>query len=92
MISGRLRVVIDDEEFHVDAGGTIFTPAGAVHTYVVESDEAHVVGVGTSGGRFHQLQTQASPLLLAEGGPDMAAVGALAATLDIELLGPPIGV
>lgn len=92
VISGELRVVVDGTQYHVVAGGTIFTPAGAAHTYVVQSDHAHVVGIGLSGGRFHRLQTQAPPLLLAEGGPDMAAVGALAASLDVELLGPPLGI
>lgn len=92
VISGTLRVVIDDAEFRVEAGGTIYTPAGAAHTYVVESDEAHVISVGLSGGRFHRLQTQAPPLLMAEGGPDMAAVGELAASVDVELLGPPLSV
>lgn len=89
VISGTVRVVVDGAEFVAHAGDTIHTPANAVHTYVVESDDAHIVGIGTSGGRFHQLQTKA-PALLAAG--DMEGLGAFAGSLDIELLGPPLTV
>ncbi|GJM37405.1 MAG: hypothetical protein DHS20C19_07720 [Acidimicrobiales bacterium] len=87
VLSGTIRVIIDDEEFLVEAGSTVYTPPGAVHTYVVESDEAHIVGVGTSGGRFHQLQSKAPELLMAG---DMERLGAFAGSLDVELLGPPL--
>ncbi len=90
VVSGAITAVIDEIEHRVEAGGTIYTPAGATHTYRVDSDEAHIVGVGLSGGRFHRLQSQAPALLMAEGGPDMAAVGALAGSLDVEVLGPPL--
>jgi quercetin dioxygenase-like cupin family protein len=90
VLSGEVRVQIDGVDHLVPAGGTIYTPPGAAHTYVVESDEAHLVGIGLSEGRFHRLQTQAPPLFAAEGGPDMAAVAALAASCDVDLLGPPL--
>ena len=87
VVSGIIKVVIDGVESRVEAGGTICTPAGATHAYVVESEEAHLVGVGTSGGRFHQLQTKGPALLMAG---DMEALGALASSVDVELLGPPL--
>jgi quercetin dioxygenase-like cupin family protein len=90
VIAGKLRVVVDGSEYTATVGDTIHTPAGAEHTYVVESCTAHVVGIGLSAGRFHRLQSEAAPLLLAQGGPDMAAVGALAASCDVEILGPPL--
>jgi quercetin dioxygenase-like cupin family protein len=92
VVSGAIRAVVDGEELRLEAGDSLYTPPGAAHAYVVESAEAHIIGMGLSGGRFHRLQAQASPLLLAEGGPDMPAIGALAATCDVELLGPPLDV
>ena len=86
-----MRVQIDGVDHVVRAGDAVYTPAGAAHAYVVESDEAHIIGMGLSEGRFHRLQSHAAPLFSAEGGPDMGAVGALAASCDVELLGPPLG-
>ena len=90
VVSGAVRVQIDGADHLVTAGGSIYTPPGVVHAYVVESDEAHLIGVAMSDGRFHRLQTQAPPLFAADGGPDMAAIAALAASCDVELLGPPL--
>ena len=90
VVSGTVRVQIEGIDHTVTAGGTVFIPADAAHAYVIESDEAHVIGVGMSEGRFHRLQVQAPPLLAAAGGPDMAAIAALAASCDTELLGPPL--
>lgn len=87
VLSGAIKVVIDGAEFRAEAGDTVYTPPGAAHAYVVESEEAHIVGVGTSGGRFHQLQTRGPELLMAG---EMEALGEFAGSLDIELLGPPL--
>jgi mannose-6-phosphate isomerase-like protein (cupin superfamily) len=92
VVSGSVRVQVDGVDHVVTAGGAVHIPAGTAHSYVVESDEAHIIGVGTSEGRFHELQTRAPALFAAEGGPDMAAVGALAASCGVDLLGPPLGV
>jgi mannose-6-phosphate isomerase-like protein (cupin superfamily) len=90
VVSGTVRVQIEGVDHVVTAGGAIYTPPGVAHTYVVESEEAHLIGVGMSEGRFHHLQTHAAPLFAAEGGPDMAAVAVLAASCEVELLGPPL--
>jgi len=92
VVSGAIRVQIDGASHRVSAGGAIYTPPGAAHSYVVESDEAHLIGVAMSDGRFHRLQSGAPPLFAAEGGPDMAAVAVLAASCDVEVLGPPLEV
>lgn len=89
-MSGTVRVQIDGVDHLVTAGGAIYTPPGVAHAYVVESDEAHLIGIAMSDGRFHRLQSQAPPLFAAVGGPDMAAVAALAASCDVDLLGPPL--
>lgn len=90
VLGGTIRVVVDGVEHRAGAGDVVFTPPDAVHTYVVESDEAHVVGMGLSEGRFARLQHEAAPLLMADGGPDLEAVGRLAASLDVDVMGPPL--
>lgn len=90
VISGTLRVVVDGHTFEAGPGATIHVPAGAAHTYIVTSDEAHLVSINDSDGRFPRLQQEVGPMFLAEGGPDLAAIGAAAAALDVELLGPPL--
>ena len=90
VISGSIRVRIEDSDYTLNAGDTIYTPPGLAHTYVVESTDAHIVGIGLSEGRFPDLQTRAAPLLMAEGGPDMAGVAALAGQAGLEILGPPL--
>jgi len=90
VISGTIRVRIEDSDYTLNAGDTIYTPSGLPHAYVVESNDAHIVGIGLSEGRFPVLQTQAGPLFMADGGPDMAGVTALAGQAGLEILGPPL--
>ena len=90
VLDGSIRFHVDDDDHTLSAGDTVYIPAGLAHTYVVESDDAHVVGIGLSEGRFEELQRQAAPLFMAEGGPDMARIGELAAVAGLEVLGPPL--
>lgn len=90
LLEGEIRVVAGDEEITLRAGDSLYLPPGVPHTYVVESDTSHVVGITLSDGRFAALQQQAVPLFQAEGGPDLEGIGALAAAHDVEILGPPL--
>ena len=90
VLDGLIRFQIDDDEYTVSAGDTVYIPAGMTHSYVVQSDTAHVVGIGLSEGRFEALQREAAPLFMAAGGPDMARVGELADAAGLEVLGPPL--
>jgi len=90
VLDGELTVLVDDEEFVVGAGDCIYTPPGAVHTYVVESPRARVVGFNTPGGRFEDLNRVVAPMFLVDGGPDMREVVARAAECGVEILGPPL--
>jgi len=90
VLEGTIRVNVDGEETTLRSGDTVHIPAGVPHAYVVESAQAHTVGIGMSEGRFARLQIAAAPLMAADGGPDMAAIGALADQADMEILGPPM--
>ncbi len=90
VLEGRLRVVIDDEELEVGAGDFFYTPPNARHTFVVESEQARVIGFNHPGGHFENLYDTVAPMFLEEDDPDMAEVVARAAACNVEILGPPL--
>lgn len=90
VLEGSVRFRIGDEEFVLGAGDCIYTPPGAAHGYVVESDRAYTIGLNQAPSRLENLQTRAEPLF-ASGPPDMAAVMKIAAEESVEVLGPPLG-
>jgi hypothetical protein len=90
VVEGTIRVVIAEQEFRLGPGDAVYIPPGAPHAYIVESDQARVVGVNLSDGRFPSLQRQAAPLMAAPGGPDMQRIMELAKAHDVEILGPPL--
>lgn len=90
VIEGEIRVQVEGEEFFLTAGDSIYIPASAVHTYVIESETARAVGVSLSGGRFADLQRNAAHLFKEPGGPDMGKVMEIAGRNSVQLLGPPL--
>ena len=90
VIEGEIRVLVGDDEHVLGAGDAIYLPPDVPHTYVVESETAHLVGMSMSNGRFESLQRNAAPLFSGDGAPDMEAVMALAAEHDVNLIGPPL--
>jgi mannose-6-phosphate isomerase-like protein (cupin superfamily) len=92
VLEGRIRFVVDGDTHVLVAGDSIYIPPEVPHAYVVESDTAHAVGIGLSGGRFPSLQRKAAPLMATEGGPPMDEVMALAGEHDTAILGPPLSV
>jgi len=90
VISGRIRFVVGDDEHLLGASDAIYIPAGTPHTYIVESDAAHAVGINLSEGRFPSLQRRAAPLMAMEGPPPMDEIAALAADHGLTVLGPPL--
>jgi len=90
VVDGEIRVVIADQEFQLGPGDSVYVPPNAPHAYVVESDQARVVGINLSDGRFPSLQRQAAPLMTAEGGPDMQKIMELAKAHGVEIMGPPL--
>lgn len=89
VLEGRVRFVIDDNETVLEDGDFVYTPPDAVHTYVVESDSARVIGFNHPGGHFERLQRTVGPMFL-DGPPDMAKAAAAAGECHVEILGPPL--
>lgn len=92
ILEGRIRYVVDEEEFTAETGDFVYTPPNAAHTFVVESETARMVGYNHPSPRFAELQERAAPLFDEPGGPDMQRLGALADQIGIKLLGPPLEV
>ena len=90
VISGQVRFVVDGATHVLGPSDAIYIPAEVAHAYVVESDDAHAVGIGLSAGRFPSAQRKAAALMAAEAGPPMDQLVALAAEHSITVLGPPL--
>ncbi len=90
VIEGEIRVVVGDDEHVLGTGDAIYVPPDVPHTYVVESETAHLVGMNLSSGRFESLQRKAGSLFNEDRVPDIEAVMALAAEHDVDVLGPPL--
>ncbi len=89
VVEGSVRFVVDDEEFVATAGDFLYTPPNAVHTFVVESDTAHMIGCNFPDAPFESFISKAEAFMTAAS-PDMARLAALAAEHHIELMGPPL--
>jgi len=90
VITGQLRFQIGEQMFVAKPGDMIYVPPDVPHSYLVESEHAHTVGINLSDGRFPVLQRQAAPLMVAPAGPDFEKIMALAQTQGVEILGPPL--
>ena len=90
IIEGSIRYQVDGEEFTAGAGDFVYTPPSAVHTFLVESETARMVGFNHPNPRFAELQERAVPLFAGSDGPNMPALMELTAELGVELMGPPM--
>lgn len=92
VVEGRIRALVGDETFELEAGDMLFTPPDVPHTFMAIGDaEARTVGMNWPGG-FHALMAELTPLFAAGGPPDFAAVADAAARHGAEILGPPLAV
>ncbi|MEZ4266520.1 MAG: cupin domain-containing protein [Myxococcota bacterium] len=90
IIEGKVRFSVDGEEVVAEAGDFVYTPPNAVHSFVLESASARMVGFNHPAPRFASLQRQAQALFAAEGGPDMKRIAQLAKEHGVDVLGPPM--
>jgi quercetin dioxygenase-like cupin family protein len=87
VMSGRLRVRLEDDLHEVPAGGAFFIPRGAVHVFQNVADEAaRLFVVFTPGGMERFFEGAAT---LPAGPPDTRRLKEIAATAGMEILGPP---
>ena len=88
VLGGRVDFLLDGERRSLTAGGTIFIPRGAAHTFRVMDGEARMITVMTPGGFegfFEQVVANAFEMPR-----DLDAMAALAATFHLEFVGPPL--
>ncbi len=95
--SGEVTLVLDDGENRLLEGGFGFAPAGAAHTFRLDSPEARLLLLITPGatgheGMFAEMGEPATAHVLPdppEGPPDFASLAATAAKHGTTILGPP---
>lgn len=99
VLGGTMRLQVGDDEFMAEAGDLFLAPKGIPHTYRVESVKGARWLVTTTGGDFEAMVRAASrPAdhdgLPEPGGPpspdQQAALSAVCAANDIDLVGPPL--
>ncbi len=97
--SGEVTLVLADGETHLTGGGFGFAPAGAPHTFRLDSPDARLLLLITPGaagheGMFAEMGEPATTHTIPAppgGPPDFASLGAIAATHGTNILGPPPG-
>ena len=97
--SGEVTLVLDDEEIRLDEGGFGFAPAGAPHTFRLDSPEARLLLLITPGAAGHEemFTEMGEPATAHElpappqGPPDFASLAAISAKHGTTILGPPPG-
>ena len=89
VLAGRLRIVVDGVEYQASQGEVFHTPPNSAHTFVIESDTAHVIGFNCPGGYFERLYQDVIPHL-AGPEPDMEVAAKEAARIGVEVVGPPL--
>jgi quercetin dioxygenase-like cupin family protein len=98
--SGEVTLILGDDEARLVEGGFGFAPAGASHTFRLDSPEARLLLLITPGaagheGMFAEMGEPARDHVLPEppdGPPDFASLAAIAARHGTMILGPPPGV
>jgi quercetin dioxygenase-like cupin family protein len=97
--SGEVTLVLPDGETRLEEGGFGFAPAGAAHTFRLDSPETRLlllISPGAAGheGMFAEMGEPAMsdvPPAPPDGPPDLASLGAIAAKHGTTILGPPPG-
>ena len=97
--SGEVTLVLADGETHLAEGGFGFAPAGAPHTFRLDSPEARLLLLITPGAAGHEgmFADMGEPAtahvvpLPPEGPPDFAGLAAISAKHGTTVLGPPPG-
>ncbi len=96
VVEGELTVFVGDQQRTLRAGESALAPRGVPHVYRVESSQARWLAIASPSGfeRFVREVSEPEPApadaLPPEGRPhDPAALARIAATYDIEILGPP---
>ena len=89
ILEGTLTVQLNEERLTLTPGTTAFLPRGVPHTFAnLGTEPVKFLGVVTPAG-LEDFFAAVAPLA-SEAEPDMAAIMALAARYNVELVGPPL--
>lgn len=61
ILSGEMRVFVEDEVFLVTAGECVFMPRGKAHAWLITSEEVHLVAVIAPGGFTEAFNKLSAP-------------------------------
>lgn len=88
VLDGELRAEVDGQVHTAGAGAAAFLPRGLPHSLVVTSPRVRYISLHTPSG-FDAFTIAVSTPTANDPPPDPAALAALAAAHEIEILGPP---
>ncbi len=94
VLDGTISFWLDGRRHRCTNGSIVYAPGGAPHTFLVESDTAHVLTLSTPAGierLVELLGVPATELRLPDDDifPTRAAIDAAQAACGIKVLGPP---
>jgi mannose-6-phosphate isomerase-like protein (cupin superfamily) len=95
ILEGELTIVCGDDEFRAGAGSFALLPRDVPHTFVVEGGrDVRLLNLLSPGGSEAFFAEAGSPAddtgLPPAAPPDIAALARVAASHEIEILGPPL--
>jgi quercetin dioxygenase-like cupin family protein len=85
VLEGRVSVQLGDEIVHGEPGDLVFKPRGQWHAFWNATDEPVRLLEIISPGGFERYFEQVSEAVFADGRPDLAALGAIAAEHGLEI-------
>jgi len=74
ILSGEVRLFVDDEVFDLTTGDSMFLPLGRPHAFRIMSDELHWIALITPGGFFEAVSEMNAPAERMEIPADGAAI------------------
>lgn len=94
VLAGRMRFLVGEHEFEIEAGGVASVPGGVVHTFANAGPEpARFLGLFVPGGFEGYFEELGALMPDAWRDPaDMATIARIAARYGQQIVGPPLTV
>jgi quercetin dioxygenase-like cupin family protein len=91
VLQGSFLFQLDNEQFSLEAGDTIFIPRNVKHAFTYSGETSGTLLVGITPGKgMEEYFAGMAPLLNGQGMPDMQAMQALYKRYDSQIVGPPM--
>lgn len=85
---GTFSFLVEGEWREVTAGGTVYVPRKAVHTFRNSSEQTGILLVSTSPAGFEKFFARCAEVFQSPEGPSMERIGAIAAEHGIHFVNP----